>query len=567
MRHQAQRWVYFFGQGHADGSGAIRHILGGKGASLADMSRAGFNVPPGFTIAAECCALFFESRQKWPDGLLDEIRANLRRLEEVTGRSFGRGANPLTLAVRSGAAESMPGMMDTILNVGLDRHASPVGRWTSILPTNRGTCWKQPSALSTDRGTASGPSPTAAHHQLNDLQGTAVNVQMMCPADVSGVLFTANPVNQALDQMIIESCHGSGEAVVSGKVTPDRFVLAKSNLTIADRSVAGNATAAGQNDGQSVAVASLHDYQILELGKLGLRVEACFGYPCDIEWALAQDQFFLLQARAIHFATSPAATGANAGADSSDLDRVRREEIDALQAKAAPGGTVWSRFNLAEILPEPTPMTWAIVRQFMSGKGGFGLMYRDLGFDPDPALDDEGIFDLVCGRPYCNLSREPRMQYRDLPFEHDFAAVKANPANALYPHATFNPAHARWRFWLFLPVIFLKVWRSSVKVRRLARTFATDFQQRIVPLFLKEVEAAAAEPLASLANDELLDRLHFWIKRTLCDFARDSLKPTALAGIAMANAGAHVGAALSIIRSRCTRNRSVRGERRRPSAL
>ena len=69
-------------------------------------------------------------------------------------------------------------------------------------------------------------------------------------------------------------------------------------------------------------------------------------------------------------------------------------------------------------------MTWAVVRRFMSGRGGFGMMYRDLGFAPDPALDDEGIFDLVCGRPYCNLSREPRMQFQSLPFEHNFELLR-----------------------------------------------------------------------------------------------------------------------------------------------
>ena len=98
-------------------------------------------------------------------------------------------------------------------------------------------------------------------------------------------------------------------------------------------------------------------------------------------------------------------------------------------------------------------MTWAIVRRFMSGKGGFGLMYRDLGFDPDPALDEDGIFDLVCGRPYCNLSREPRLHYRELPFEHPFAALKADPRKALYPQPVLNPARLGWRFWLLLPVL------------------------------------------------------------------------------------------------------------------
>src|SRR5262249_56178668 len=114
-----------------------------------------------------------------------------------------------------------------------------------------------------------------------------------------------------------------------------------------------------------------------------------------VEWAWAEGGFWLLQARPI----------TTAGA--AEREQVRREEIAALAARAEPDGTVWSRYNLAEVLPEPTPMTWAVVRHLMSGRGGLGMMYRDLSFDPDPSLDEEGIFDLACGRPYRHLRRAP----------------------------------------------------------------------------------------------------------------------------------------------------------------
>src|SRR5262249_32544006 len=134
----SKRFIYFFGAGQADGSNELKHLVGGKGASLAEMTRAQLNVPPGFTISAECCDLFNKANQVWPAGLEEEIRANLTRLEELAGRPFGRGDNPLLLAVRSGAAQSMPGMMDTILNVGLNpdcgrqtahRTGNPRGAW------------------------------------------------------------------------------------------------------------------------------------------------------------------------------------------------------------------------------------------------------------------------------------------------------------------------------------------------------------------------------------------------------------------------------------------------------
>ncbi|HZT80478.1 MAG TPA: PEP/pyruvate-binding domain-containing protein, partial [Gemmataceae bacterium] len=115
-----RRFVYFFGAGRAEGGSEIRHLVGGKGASLADMTRAGLNVPPGFTISAECCAAYFDAGRRWPDGLEEQVRAGLARLEQLAGRPFGAGGDPLLVAVRSGAAQSMPGMMDTVLNVGLN---------------------------------------------------------------------------------------------------------------------------------------------------------------------------------------------------------------------------------------------------------------------------------------------------------------------------------------------------------------------------------------------------------------------------------------------------------------
>src|SRR5262245_17413825 len=114
------RFIYFFGDGQADAGNDLKHLVGGKGASLAEMTRVGLNVPPGFTISAECCDLFYKNNRQWPDGLADEVRANVERLEKLSGRRFGHGADPLLVAVRSGAAQSMPGMMDTVLNVGLN---------------------------------------------------------------------------------------------------------------------------------------------------------------------------------------------------------------------------------------------------------------------------------------------------------------------------------------------------------------------------------------------------------------------------------------------------------------
>ena len=624
------RWIYFFGQGQADGSSDIKHLIGGKGASLADMTRGGLNVPPGFTISTECCGYFYQHKQRWPDELDAELHKCLARLEKLAGRTFGVGAQPLLVAVRSGAAQSMPGMMDTVLNVGLnpacvaamaERTGNARGAWeaylhfflmyahtvggiendsltevvqdfTRLAEPRKGLGNIAASAARPLTGLDSPGSPDdldaeqlealcqrlrdfyatktrhefptdpwamlcasinavflswnseraityRKHHHIDGLLGTAVNVQMMCPSEVSGVMFTANPVNQVGD-IIIESAYGLGEAIVLGKVTPDRFVLDKQTLapksTVISRKEKRVATLAEDGKGQTGTKddASLMDDQIRDLGRLAQRVEAYFQVPCDIEWALSRGEFYLLQSRAIKFSTP---TGQ--AIDPALREKVRQEEIARCKAMAEPSGTVWSRFNLAEILPEPTPMTWGIVKQFMSGRGGYGLMYRDLGFDPDPALDEEGVFDLICGRPYCNLSREPRMQYKNMPLEHNFAYLKKDPSKALYPQAGFNlrgksPA-AFLSFLVKVPFLTAKMWWTQLKQQQAIRTFAEQFETEILPPYLAEVGQAWNEDWTKLSNVEVLAKMNHWIQRTLFDFARHSLKPTALAALVLGN--------------------------------
>ena len=116
----AKKYVYFFGGGKAEGSAEMRNLLGGKGANLAEMTNLGIPVPPGFTISTEACIEYYENDRQWPEGLEGEVKANLARLEEVMGAKFGDPENPLLLSVRSGARVSMPGMMDTVLNLGIN---------------------------------------------------------------------------------------------------------------------------------------------------------------------------------------------------------------------------------------------------------------------------------------------------------------------------------------------------------------------------------------------------------------------------------------------------------------
>src|SRR6188508_2890842 len=117
---KATKMIYYFGRTKTEGKGSQKMLLGGKGANLAEMTSIGLPVPPGFTITTEVCDLYYKSGRKLPAGLMEEVAKNVGMLEKELGKKFGDTANPLLVAVRSGAAVSMPGMMNTILNLGLN---------------------------------------------------------------------------------------------------------------------------------------------------------------------------------------------------------------------------------------------------------------------------------------------------------------------------------------------------------------------------------------------------------------------------------------------------------------
>jgi pyruvate, orthophosphate dikinase len=116
----AEKYVYLFAEGRAEGTGTMKDLLGGKGSGLAEMTSAGLPVPPGFTITTEACNSYYYNGERFPEGLWNEVLASLAKLEQATGKKFGGSENPLLVSVRSGAKFSMPGMMDTVLNLGLN---------------------------------------------------------------------------------------------------------------------------------------------------------------------------------------------------------------------------------------------------------------------------------------------------------------------------------------------------------------------------------------------------------------------------------------------------------------
>ena len=120
MAKKVTKYVYFFGNGKAEGTSSMKDLLGGKGANLAEMTNIGLPVPPGFTISTEACDYFSKNNGAYPEGMREEVLLNLKQLETTMGAKLGDAKNPLLVSVRSGAAQSMPGMMDTVLNLGLN---------------------------------------------------------------------------------------------------------------------------------------------------------------------------------------------------------------------------------------------------------------------------------------------------------------------------------------------------------------------------------------------------------------------------------------------------------------
>ena len=386
------RWVYAFDEPLPSDASDAGKLLGGKGASLAAMTRAGLRVPPGFTITTEACRYFYEHDGIWPDGLDAQITEHLTRLETLTGRRFGSGREPLFVSVRSGAASSMPGMMDTILNCGIHPGlAAEVGDtpqfWRVcaqfIEAFTKTVCGVAPHAaepsaagvrkLMDDFAAHAGrPFPatpraqlaecinavfsswTSARaiayrkrHDLRGLAGTAVNIQVMFPSRVSGIVFTQDPNNLAAQQLVIESSYGLGEAVVSGDVTPDRFLVKRDDFTAIQTfcgSKAGAVAALGDAAAHDAAALTLSPAQIGELCALSLAVEQHFGQPMDIEWGWADGQFALLQSRGIR------------GLDlAQDAEVAREETVLRLRQLAGNARRVWVTHNLRETLRAPTP--------------------------------------------------------------------------------------------------------------------------------------------------------------------------------------------------------------------
>jgi pyruvate,water dikinase len=333
---------------------ATLELVGGKGASLARMARAGLPVPPGFQITtyayrrfvrANCLAeaILSAAAQARADdpATLDRASAQIQSLvaqstlpDDIAAlirQSYGElGAGDPAVAVRSSAtAEDLPGMsfagqQETYLNVcGAEHVLAAVKRCWGSLWTARALGYRARQGIPPE-----------------DLS-IAVVVQQLVPADVAGVLFTANPVTGARDQMTINAAWGLGEAIVGGQVTPDTIIVDKQtgaieSLHIADKDVMTVRLPEGTREEpvptEKRRQAALPPAQAAELARLGVEIEQLYGQPMDIEWAMCDKRIFIVQARPITTLPEPRPT---------------------LEWKLPRARVRYARSSVIELLPDP----------------------------------------------------------------------------------------------------------------------------------------------------------------------------------------------------------------------
>lgn len=247
--------------------------VGGKAAALGALLRAGFRVPDGFVVIAR------------PHGLHNLEPAMLEAFDKLGAKR---------VAVRSSAAQedghgaAWAGQLDTFLNIPRERVLEHIARCRASGHSARAQAYAAQKGL--------------------DAGNVAVIVQTMIDSEVSGVCFSVHPVTQDSSQVVIEAAYGLGEAVVSGEVTPDNYVVTRESRSIVSQIVANQSKQlrVSENDRRTTWQATmepsaqkLHDPQILEVVDTAVRLETYFGYPVDIEWAYYDSQLYILQSRPI----------------------------------------------------------------------------------------------------------------------------------------------------------------------------------------------------------------------------------------------------------------------------
>src|SRR5574337_195450 len=376
--------------------------VGRKALHLGVMMRAGFTVPRGFVIPTAACEEAIRSSGQQIE-LDEQLQAAI--VAAYRARGFQRVAVRSSATLEDLGYASFAGIYTTCVNV-----ASEVELIQAVVECLR--------SLQTPQ--------TALYRQQVGLEengcelGMAVLVQEMVDAEVSGVIYTLNPVTFSRDECVVNSVFGLGEPLVSGRVPGDTFRIDREGRVLEARIAERGA--------------SLTPTQLRGLVDAGIALEALFDHPQDIEFAIAGRQMHFLQTRPIS-ASGDSLERKAARYRQMEIDRLR-DRISGLRrtGKLDCGEAVYSDGNISEILPTPTPMSFGIFTSIFSDEGGIQLGRRRLGYTFGNETS-EGLFELICGHPYFNLELDAKTFQAGFPL--DIATylnrVKAEPHLANYP--------------------------------------------------------------------------------------------------------------------------------------
>ncbi len=468
--------------------------VGGKAASLARMINAGIPVPAGFAVTTRAFRAWRDAGGGViPPLLLERILLAYRSLDGaiVAVRS--------SATAEDGAEMSMAGQYDTLLGIhGENALIDAVVR-----------CWRAADSARVKHY-------LKEHHVDPAGVSLALVVQRLVPAEAAGVLFTANPRNGRREEMLLEAAWGLGEAVVSGEVQPDVLVLERETGGVIDAVIAEKTVRFDPGSGGMVAVSDeqrsapvLGGADVQALASWGRRIEELHGSPQDIEWALVQGRVSILQARPI---TTLAVAAAR------EASRIRTRE--RLRDEADQGRGPWIVHNLGETAPRPTPLTWSVLRRFMSGGGGYGSLQRELGFTPSAAVATEGFLELIGGRVYMDLRRSTEMFGEGFPYRYDLERLRTDSEAAHGPPSV--PAgsfRALWGAGRIMKMV-------DLRLLHLARDLDTRFEREVLPAFSAWIATESARRLDTLDNREWLELWHARERRVMDEFAPAALLPS-----------------------------------------
>lgn len=437
--------------------------VGGKALHLGELLRSGFPVPGGFVITTAAY------RTGWT-----------KKLSQSIVMAWNEMGAP-RVAVRSSATAedldgaSMAGQYDTYLNIDTE---------SGLLDAVQ-KCW---GSIDTERTR----SYLASVNLTPDQVAMAVVVQRQIAADVSGVLFTADPQQAGAEEMVIEASWGLGESVVSGIVQPDLYRIdSKSgvlkSLTVSDKLrwiPAGHGEVEQDVPEAQRKIACLKTANLKALWHLGELAEKHYNAPQDIEWAISGGNLFMLQTRAITTLIPQQKRAA-----------VLEEVKNRLAGQEGP----WVRHNMGETLPHPHPLTWSLMHRFMSGAGGFGSMYRAVGFEPSPAIETTGFLELIAGEIYMDCTRAPEMFFEDYPFAYDTDLLITNPgAGQNPPTLPIGSPNDRCR-------VNKKLLRVGAAIENLTESLSDELNMQTVPEFERWYAQEKRRSLADLDSAGLIE--------------------------------------------------------------